>query len=541
MIAAGLWLALASPALAEAPDNWKFTLDGYYRARGHAFYDLYDGQAAPGTYITNRIRMQPGLNFEDRAKVFMMFDAMDGVVWGDNASLASTSLFAADPSTTTIEGTEVVPFQLKRVWTEFKVPVGLFRVGRQGSNWGMGLLANEGNGFDDTFGENKYGSTYDRIMFATRPITVATTIAQMAGGKGKVHDVPLITAFGVDRLVEDPLIQYYGYGCDPESPDDRAAGCSADEDHSTTVERDAERRTDTWWVDNQDDVYEMVYVLIYRGEGTRLSKDLVGDITAGVYVVNRLQGETSSDVLIIDGYVKTEIKNTLFEGEILHIGGDTRAITLANPDPDAKDPLAKTADIWGYVLRAGYQDEHWTALMEHGYASGDDQPTDVEFTGRPLHPDFNVGLLLYEEVIARTTANAWGPSAKGLWSNGGVYNSRYIFPNVRYRPIENWEFSAAFLMAWPDKPDGSRILCKEGDAVTCTTYTASSDYLGWETDVAIKHNFADHHINLTLEAGMAHATDRLPLASARLATDTNDKGEVFGQYYTIQSRVAYEF
>jgi hypothetical protein len=90
---------------------------------------------------------------------------------------------------------------------EFKVPIGLVRAGRQGSNWGMGLLANDGNGFDDTFGDNKTGATYDRIIFATKPITVATTIA------GKPKDVPLIAAIGVDRLVEDPLLQYYGYGC----------------------------------------------------------------------------------------------------------------------------------------------------------------------------------------------------------------------------------------------------------------------------------------------------------------------------------------
>ena len=56
---------------------------------------------------------------------------------------------------------------------EFKLPVGVMRVGRQESHWGMGLLANHGNGFDDLFGDNHWGATFDRIMFATQPLAIA--------------------------------------------------------------------------------------------------------------------------------------------------------------------------------------------------------------------------------------------------------------------------------------------------------------------------------------------------------------------------------
>ncbi|MBM4393251.1 MAG: hypothetical protein FJ090_19165 [Deltaproteobacteria bacterium] len=535
---AALLLALvASEARADAPDNWKFSLDGFYRLRAYDFIDLYEGQAAGGTYLTHKVRLQPQLNYEDRAKFFMMVDMLDGVLWGDNQSLASTALFAGDPSYTGIDGTEVEPIVVRRAWTEFKVPVGLIRAGRQASHWGMGLLANDGNGFDDTFGENKFGSTYDRILFATRPITVATTVANMVNGKSKVRDIPLIAAIGVDRLVEDPLIQYYGYTCDPETSDDDTR-CSADDDHSWTEAREDEYRSDAWWVDTQDDVYEMVYVLVYRGEDVQFSESLKGDLTAGFYIVNRIQAETESDVLIIDGYVKSEVANTYFEAEMLTIRGGTRAITL--DDAEAEDPILKNADIWGYVLRGGYQDQKYTALLEYGYASGDDKPTDTEFTGRPLHPDHNVGLLFYEEIMARVTAEVWGEKARGLWSNGGVYNSRYIYPNVRFRPLPNWEIIGAYMMAWPDKPDGSRVRCAEGDDVECTAYTATSDYLAWEADLGIKHKWADH-VNFTLEAGYAHVTDRIPLKTTGLQYETDDEGREYGNFWTVQSRIAYEF
>jgi len=533
---------LTGTAQADAPDNWKFSLDGYYRTRGYVFAGLYEGQTKPGTFLAHKLRLQPQLNFEDRAKFFMMIDGLDGVVWGDNASLASTALFAGDPSATGYEGGEITPIQLKRVWMEFKIPVGLLRVGRQGSNWGMGALANEGNGFDDAFGENRYGSTYDRAIFATKPVSIAQTIMGKKGAK----EVPLIAAIGVDRLVEDPLIQYYGYECDADDPDD---GCSdPEEDHGFSEERDASNRANTWWVDTNDDVWEMVYVLLYKGEGVKLGKELRGDINAGLYAVNRVQKESDSNVLILDGYAKEEIANTYFEGEIYHIGGTSRAITLAGVyDPSGvEDPLLKNVNIWGYIARAGYQDEALTAYLETGYASGDDKAADADFTGRALNPDYNVGLILYEEILARVTSETWSEEAKGLWSNGGVYNSRYIYPTVKYRPLPNWEIVGAFLVAWPDKPDGSRIFCSEddkdgqGNPLECAQYKATKDTLGWEADLAVKHKFHDH-VNLAMEAGYAHATDRLPLETTGLKYETDDKGSIYGNYFTFQTRIAYEF
>lgn len=534
-------LALVSGALADAPDNWKLSLDGYYRTRGYVFGGLYQDQEQPGTFMTSRLRLQPQLNFEERAKFFLMVDALDGVVWGDNESMASTALFAGDPSFTDVDGQSVDPLTVRRAWMEFKVPVGLVRVGRQGSNWGMGILANEGNGFDDTFGENKYGSTYDRAIFATRPVTIAQTIM----GKKGAPEVPLIAAVGVDRLVEDPLIQYYGYECDGDDPDDDvdAGGpCQPDEDHGFSEDRTDDQRNDRWWVDPADDVWEMIYVLVYRGDGVKLGKQTTGDVTAGVYLVNRKQAETDSNVLISDAYAKVEVKGVYVEGEVLHIGGHSRAITLPGVyDPTGEgDPLYKQVDIWGYVARAGMQNEVWTAYLEHGYAGGDDAPADEKFTGRPLHPDYNVGLLLYEEVLARVTADKWSEDAKGLWSNGGVYNSRYFYPTVKYRPLPNWELTGAWLLALPDKPDGSRILCAESDKVECAQYKATASTLGWEADLAVKHKFHDH-INFTMEGGYAHVTDRIPLETTGLAFTTNADGEQVGNFWTFQSRIAYEF
>jgi hypothetical protein len=541
MFAALLPLVLAtSPTAFAADDEWDFELEGYYAARAYSFRGLYDGQEEPGRYATQRLRLQPGLNFENRAKFYMLADVLDNVVWGDNQNLASTAVFAGNPSNTDVDGQESATFQVKRAWMDFSIPVGVIRVGRQPSNWGMGLLANEGNGFDDTFGENKYGATYDRFIFATRPIAIAQTIAG-----NDPADIPLFVAVGIDRLVEDPLIQYYGYKCEPDLVDgvddtydsrcDEDGDGTTDLDHGVTDDTFTEsQRQSDWWVDGEDDVYEMIYVLVYRGEGVEIGGQPT-DLTAGVYVVNRRQGETDSNVLIADAYLKYERRGVYLEAEALTIRGETSAVALPgayDPYGELANPLYKKAAITGYVGRAGYQTDSWTAMFETGYASGDDNVADVNFSGRPLSPDFNVGLLLYEEILSRVTATTWTSSADGLWSNGGVYNSRYIFPNLRLRPLKDMEITAAMLVAWPDKPDGSRILCAEGDDVDCALYQATAKTLGTEYDLAVKYKL-HKRVLFSLEGGYLVATDRLPLANVGLNGD--------GKFVTVQSRIAYEF
>ena len=53
--------------------------------------------------------------------------------------------------------------RVKRVYGEVMTPVGLFRFGRMGSQWGLGVLANDGNCLDCD-----YGDSADRLMFVTK-------------------------------------------------------------------------------------------------------------------------------------------------------------------------------------------------------------------------------------------------------------------------------------------------------------------------------------------------------------------------------------
>ncbi len=555
MLSIGLAAALVCTDARAAEDDWEFELEGYYRTRGYTFRNLYPDQEEPARVMVQRLRLQPQLDFEGRAKFIMMADVLDNVAWGDNQSLASTSLFAGDPSTTgnfrLDDGVATDTFRLKRAWMEFKVPVGLLRVGRQESNWGMGLLSNNGNGFDDSFGENNMGSTFDRAIFATKPIAILQTIM----GRDD-SGIPLFFAIGVDRLVEDPLFQYYGYSCDDENAsgdliiegdEEYDARCDPNgegyhtlaHDYVNDERLDSERQGD-WWIDNADDVYEVVYVLIYKGEGITLAGS-AADLILGTYVVNRKQEETDSNILILDAYAKFLWKGIYLEGEVLNIRGQTSAIALPgayDPASESSDPLYKEADIWGYVARVGYKRELYDVVMEYGYASGDDDPADAAFTGRPLHSDYNVGLLIFEEIMARVTRETWTEDAAGLWSNGGVYNATYIFPSVSWRPMKNWEVTGAYLLAWPNRPDGSRILCDTLDEEALEDFTCNDPQdglpqeIGWEFDLGVKHRFHEH-VLFAMEGGYAQVSPRVPLETVGLNPE--------GKFFTLQTRIAYEF
>jgi hypothetical protein len=510
--AMGVLFALAVSQPAQAGEDYDISLEGHYRTRVHQFGNLFSDHTE-ASYATHQLRLQPVLNFQNRAKFTLMVDALDGVVWGDNISASRTSLFAGNPSNTDLSGQEVSDFRVRRAWMEFNIPVGIMRVGRQPSHWGMGLLANQGTEIDDDFGENYYGSTYDRIMFLTQPL--ALTDAFFGFGDAKQ---PLFVAFGIDRLVEDPLVQYFGFECEGDGTD---VDPRCDEEHGYTEDRQSSERDSDWWAENEDDVYEFIYVLLYKGNGLNWGGD-VADLNAGIYVVNRLQGETQSQVFIYDAYAKLAWKNLLLEGEALTIQGETQAIALPSADPDA--PLSKTASIRGAVGRIGFQSPNFQAVFEAGLASGDDNPGDEIFTGRALHPDHNVGLLLYEEIIARVSQNVWEGKLNGLRSRGGAYNSTYIYPQLRLEFLPGWRIVSAFLLAFPNNPDG---------AVIRTDDQAEASTLGWEADLALKVRWAEEHMDFSIEGAYTQVTDRIPYENHGLTQD--------GSAWTVQTRIAYLF
>jgi len=129
-----------------------------------------------------RFRLSPEIHISDNLRILSQVDILDNVVLGstpegysnvpaagggytvtDRGGYAALGTFA-QTTWGPVAGQNSLTDSLivKRVWGEYVTPVGLLRFGRMPNQWGLGILNNEGNGYD-----SDWQSTIDRIMFIT--------------------------------------------------------------------------------------------------------------------------------------------------------------------------------------------------------------------------------------------------------------------------------------------------------------------------------------------------------------------------------------
>jgi uncharacterized protein (TIGR04551 family) len=145
-----------------------------------------------------RFRLNPEIHISDNLRIMSQIDLLDNVVLGSTPN--SYAMMPGTGSGTTSTATSQTGYQpvaynggyapinyapismfsttqgpptagvngwtnsiaVKRVWGEYMTPVGQIRFGRMPDQWGLGIVANAGNGID-----SDYQSNVDRIMFIT--------------------------------------------------------------------------------------------------------------------------------------------------------------------------------------------------------------------------------------------------------------------------------------------------------------------------------------------------------------------------------------
>ena len=145
------------------------------------------GKPTPCTNQTNaganmRFRINPELHISDNLRIMAQIDMLDNLVLGSTPEgyynqPSSSGGYAAQArggytplgvfSTTQwapVAGVNSTQnsITVKRAWGEFMTPVGMLRFGRMPSHWGLGMVANSGDGYD-----SDWQTTADRIMFIT--------------------------------------------------------------------------------------------------------------------------------------------------------------------------------------------------------------------------------------------------------------------------------------------------------------------------------------------------------------------------------------
>ncbi|HTP25533.1 MAG TPA: TIGR04551 family protein [Anaeromyxobacteraceae bacterium] len=184
---------LEAPAGGERPKLDFFQLNGYLRLRYDFFdnMDLHRGADPSGWFLfprplrdadnrgsltsgNMRFRAEPTINVSEQVRVLAQIDALDNLVLGSTPgglfARTDSVLFPFDargqvpPSDGVNADTNSIV--VKRVWGEVQTPVGMLSFGRMPSSWGLGILANPGNGIDDDLGDS-----VDRVQFALSPLS----------------------------------------------------------------------------------------------------------------------------------------------------------------------------------------------------------------------------------------------------------------------------------------------------------------------------------------------------------------------------------
>jgi hypothetical protein len=497
----------------------KFQFHGYYRTRynwvGNA--PIGSGQNQTGFESRNasfgvmRLRLDPEVTYGPNpdlpiARLRFTIDGFDNVVYGDNARVQQgIPLFATEQSVTNLDGFDLKEsLKLERAWIEFLVPIGQIRVGRMESQWGMGQLTHAGNGLAE-WGEFYRGETFDRILFATRPITLARGIS-----KGDTRQTPLIYAFVYDRLSQDPVV-------DPviNSPIDGgdAGGTAAiNPNFKPTYTTFPERSTFplAYLTNLNRRVNEIVNVLAWFDED--FGNGATDELFAGAYVVYRWQRSTESRIVIPD--VSYRLKYTLknnrklalySEGEWHSIFGHSGALAFSGGCPP--EPCNRgEAGIHNVLARFGIGSPgKWGTYLEGGWSSGDDDLLSIfednpKLRTRGFNQNIKVGLLMYQVALRALTWNALSAaSAEVLGSNGSVWNSVYLLPVGRVTIVPGIELHAQFLVAWASALDP---LIYGANRVEKCRFKSECFY-GWEADLALRARIgAKDIIWLDLEAGL---------------------------------------
>jgi uncharacterized protein (TIGR04551 family) len=376
-----------------------------------------------------RFRYEPTFHLAENLSIRAQIDAFDNLVLGstpdgqwqrNDLPMLAFSGGQAPPESGSNSARDAI--RLKRLWAQWKTPVGLLLMGRIGSHWGLGLVANKGDCEDCD-----YGDTNDRIMFITR--AAGTYI-------GIGHDI--VATGATNQYLAEPA----GQARDLDDADDVSQWILAvfrrpmSADEKEQRDRDLNRA--------RVPVFDLGFYGVYRtqeltsewiqGAGTndRLPRAAMDptkpDVVApeDLFVLKRRDAEA----WIPDFWAKLEWRPQ--RGHHLRIELEAAAILGkigdASPDPESKDPVSRDIAMYGGVLQTEYRANKLRVGFEVGMASGGDQGpfgihdgfavpsggSETDITNFRFDRDYHVDLILFREII------------------GSVTNALYFKPTLEY-------------------------------------------------------------------------------------------------------------
>jgi hypothetical protein len=457
-------ILLASPVRAEPPaetpartrfaaGGFTFGFEGEGRftaARVDAIEvlraDPEDADRVPAQrFGEHRLLFAPSARWESRGIVRKVgltseIEISDGVLMGNFEG--REGLAHASRPRDGVDSPSLDRIRLRRLYGSLVIPPVALRVGRQRSEWGLGMLANAGETELDAlrFGAPRYGDVVDRATLYFWPLMLH---------RGAARPEALLVTLGGDRVVRDAL---------------------------------ADR-------DRDDEAWQALGTVSWHGDGWE----------AGAYYLYRRQDNALKDrtrVHAVDLFGRVEARL----GDLRLRAGAELAMLAGSTEMMRSPTVPDAADVFGLgAMLEGRVDWRWlNAALEAGYASGDSDPFDDRFGAFSFHADHEVGLVMFEEfggaVSAVQAANVSDPTfaqapPRGfdqLPSDGAVSNAVYLFPRLGVRPLEFLDLLGGFLVAWGARPLVDPFWSGVHGASIGPFGAPAARALGWEVDAAVR-------------------------------------------------------
>lgn len=505
----------------------EFSAHGYYRLRFEYTHDLdlqrpNDG-VVPGdpsntsndrfgtiAFAQQRFRLDPAIKLNDHISFHGQIDFLDNLLFGQSDVVG---LQISNPVTGTISlppangpfgvigstggsalGSGGGNINVRRVYVDILTSAGKFRLGRQPSQWGLGVFTNDGDSQEGDFGD-----TFDRILY----------LAGLDMGKTGRMNIGLVYDFayeatrdpsisGLDRSVgsnwndsmQGGLILLY------QSPNFELGTFSAMRFRSGNK---GSTTTTAVYVDTADE-------------------DGDGSTNDGIVKPAGVDGDTL--IYTIDLYSRFHFLNHYSIGlEGVYIGGKMApgiaidAITLddaaqnglTNPLPNPITlPLTGTQNDVSIWLAAMEMNADWNfggeVELKGGFASGDSSPLSSRITQLGFRPDYDLGILLFDVPLGTSPAiRVGGITEEGRKPMSPNYINNAIYGSIGYKQAidissgvpwaEDFKLGVKFITALAP----SRNLDIDFEQITGIAglphVVNASKFYGYEVDVSAEATF----------------------------------------------------
>jgi hypothetical protein len=356
-------------------------------------------------FLTEWVRVDSQITAGDHARFVVQLDLVPRWVLGDLAQgVGAAGDWADDTAAPSFA-------RLRYAYLDVLTPIGLFRVGQQGSHWGLGLVANDGD-HRRLFGDYRNGTIVERVAFATKPAGEASAFVVAVAADAVVRDANATWSDG-DRAYQGVLAAYF----------------------------------------ERDQNFAGVYG-VRRWQKVAQGFDPKGDL----------------DVWVIDGAARTaapigETGNVFLfaAAEVAGIVGTTNAVRPTTEFDEQKIRSFGGAANLGVVRRAydrkGRSFGSISVQLDGGYASGDANPYDDTIKRFTFDGNYTVGLVMFPFVMhfmtARAATNAMDPTlvaralpgTRFLPSRGGVFGAQYLNPTIVVRPTPDFDLKGGLVVA----------------------------------------------------------------------------------------------